>query len=156
EDLARRSGLTEYEVAERATELAGHGTTQGAEGGADAGTMDATNVGFFLVGSRREELERAIGYRPAFGTSLKRAFRRTGWTGIAVPVFLLTGLLMVLAGAALKAIGLPNVAVALLLVLFSVPASEGALGFFNTIVLLFLKPTRLVGYEFKQGVPAEA
>ena len=40
--------------------------------------------------------------------------------------------------------------------LFAVPASEGALGFFNTVVLLFLKPTRLVGYEFKEGVPAEA
>ena len=40
--------------------------------------------------------------------------------------------------------------------LFAVPASEGALAFFNTLVLLFLKPTRLVGYEFKEGVPAEA
>ena len=156
EDLARRSGLTEYEVAERATELAGYGITQGAEDGSPAGTTEAANVGFFLVGSRREELERAIGYRPAFGTLLIRAFRRTGWTGIVVPVFLLTALLMVLTGAALKAIGLPDAAVALLLVLFSVPASEGALGFFNTIVLLFLKPTRLVGYEFKEGIPAEA
>ena len=43
-----------------------------------------------------------------------------------------------------------------MLVLFAVPASEGALGFFNTVVLLFLKPTRLVGYEFKDGVPASA
>ena len=43
-----------------------------------------------------------------------------------------------------------------MLVLFAVPASEGALGLFNTVVLLLLKPTRLVGYEFKDGVPAEA
>ena len=155
EDLARRSGLTEYEVAERATALAGWaGQPPAADG--EASAEEAANVGFFLVGARREELERAIGYSPSFGTRLNRAFRRTGWTGIAVPVFLLTVLLMVLAGAALKALGLPDAAVALLLVLFAVPASEGTLGFFNTIVLMFLKPTRLVGYEFKEGVPAEA
>ncbi len=73
-----------------------------------------------------------------------------------MPVFLLTVLLMVMAGSALETIGLSGAAIALLLVLFAVPASEGALGFFNTLVLLFLKPTRLVGYEFKEGVPAEA
>ncbi len=157
EDLARRSGLTEYEVAERATEISGYELPATPADGAEVITPhEATNVGFFLVGSRREELERAIGYSPSFGTRLNRAFRHTGWTGIVVPVFLLTLLLMLLAGAALKAIGLPDAAVALLLVLFSVPASEGALGFFNTLVLLFLKPTRLVGYEFKEGVPAEA
>ena len=59
-------------------------------------------------------------------------------------------------GMALATIGLPDWAIALLLVLFAVPASEGALGFFNTVVLQFLQPTRLVGYEFKEGVPAEA
>jgi cyclic beta-1,2-glucan synthetase len=85
-----------------------------------------------------------------------RAFRSTGWSGIVVPVFLLTVLLMLMTGAALNAIGLPGWAIALLLVLFAVPASEGALGMFNTVVLLFLKPTRLIGYEFREGVPAEA
>ena len=40
-----------------------------------------------------------------------------------------------------------------MLALFAVPASEGALAFFNTVVSLFLKPTRLVGYDYKHGVP---
>jgi cyclic beta-1,2-glucan synthetase len=149
EDLARRSKLSEFEVAETATELAGRHDP-------DTADAESSNVGFFLVGSRRDELEKAIGYRPDFGTRLLRAFRAAGWAGIVVPVFLLTVLLMVLAGQALDAIGLPGWAVTLLLVLFAVPASEGALAFFNTVVLLFLKPTRLVGYEFKEGVPAEA
>ncbi|MBL8575780.1 MAG: protein ndvB [Mesorhizobium sp.] len=159
EDLAKRSDRSEYEVAEKATELAGFGR---AASGIDAtrqpaaGNSDENNIGFFLVGSRRRELEKAIGYRPPFGTRLLRAFRATGWTGIVIPVFLLTALLMTMTGVALSAIGLPDWAVALLLVLFAVPASEGALGFFNTVVLQFLKPTRLVGYEFKEGVPAEA
>ncbi len=161
EDLARRSNLSEFEVAEKATQLAGYGKQLAAPDGArneeaQAGLSAEENVGFLLVGSRREELEKAIGYRPGFGRRLVRAFRATGWTGIVVPVFLLTVLLMVMAGSALETIGLPGPAIALLLVLFAVPASEGALAFFNTVVLLFLKPTRLVGYEFKQGVPAEA
>jgi len=161
EDLARRSNLSEFEVAERATELAGYGRLQpeSAEGEGDAAAAASPvndNVGFFLVGSRRRELEEAIGYQPSFGTRLLRAFRATGWTGIVVPVFLLTLLLVVMAGSALETIGLHGPAIALLLVLFAVPASEGALGFFNTVVLLFLTPTRLVGYEFREGVPAEA
>lgn len=160
EELARRSNLSEFEVAEKATELAGYASPATAPGEglavASAGLATENNVGFFLVGSRREELEEAIGYRPSFGTRLLRAFRATGWTGIVVPVFLLTVLLMVMAGSALAAVGLSDAAVALLLLLFAVPASEGALAFFNTVVLLFLKPTRLVGYEFREGVPAEA
>ncbi|MEW9804838.1 glucoamylase family protein [Mesorhizobium sp. ZMM04-5] len=154
EDLARRSDLSEFEVAEKAIELSGSAAGDARVAAEAAASND--NVGFFLVGSRREELEAAIGYRPGFGMRLVRAFRASGWAGIVVPVFLITLLLVVMAGAALKAIGLDDWAVALLLVLFAVPASEGALGIFNTVVLLFLKPTRLVGYEFREGVPAEA
>src|SRR5690606_23651553 len=29
-----------------------------------------------------------------------------------------------------------------------------ALGFFNTVVLLFLKPTRLIGYDYEEEIPA--
>jgi cyclic beta-1,2-glucan synthetase len=153
EKLARRSGLTEYQVAVRATELAGldSATTEGSEHG-----PDGLDVGFYLIGERRMELEKAIGYRPTFGQRLVRAFRGTGWLGIALPVFALTVLLMAATGSALAALGLPPAAIALMLILFAVPASEGALSIFNTVVLLFLEPTRLVGYEFKEGVPDHA
>lgn len=153
EELARRSNLSEVEVAEKATELAHSEMPAGGE--VDDAEARA-NIGFYLIGPKRPILEQAIGYKPPFSKRFLRAFRSTGWTGIVVPVFLLTVLLMTLAGGALSAIGLPGWAVALLLVLFAVPASEGALAFFNTVVLQFLRPTRLVGYEFKEGVPAEA
>ncbi len=149
EQLARRSDRSEYHVAEQATELAG---------GARSATepTEPVDVGFFVVGPRRPELERAIGYRPSLAERFKRSFRQSGWLGIVVPVFALTVLLLWMTGAALAALGLSPAAIMLMLVLFSVPASEGALAFFNTVVLLFLKPTRLVGYEYKDGVPAEA
>ncbi|MHA6684796.1 GH36-type glycosyl hydrolase domain-containing protein [Mesorhizobium sp. A556] len=157
EDLARRSSLSEYRVAELATEMAGATEPLDNQEGPEAGIVDGkhSDVGFFLVGPRRRELERSIGYRAGIALRFGRAFRKTGWLGIVLPVFALTVLLLGLAGDALQPL-LPWPAIVLMLVLFAVPASEGALGFFNTVVLLFLKPTRLVGYEFKGGVPAAA
>ncbi|PBB84697.1 MULTISPECIES: glucoamylase family protein [unclassified Mesorhizobium] len=159
EQLARRSQLSEFRVAEKAIELAGHapGVTD-ASGVPDAVAEPAahTDVGFFLVGPRRQELEKAIGYRAPFYVTFKRAFTATGWLGIVVPVFLLTVLLLVLSGNALAHLGLSAGSITLMLALFAVPASEGALAFFNTVVALFLRPTRLVGYDYKHGIPAEA
>lgn len=145
EELARRSNLGEHEVATRAIEMARRSGTE-----ADA------DVGFYLVGPRRQELETALGYRAPFGKKLLRSFRRTGWTGVVVPVLVMTLLLLTMAGSALLTAGMPVWAVTTLLILFAVPASEGALAFFNTIVLQFLKPSSLVGYEYKEGVPSEA
>ncbi len=150
EELARGSGHSEHEVAEIAVEMAAK----------SAGRLEMadspSDVGFYLVGPCRETLEKEIGYRPLFGLSLKRSFRKAGWLGIAVPVFALTALLLYMSGNALAVLGLPVGAIALMLALFAVPASEGALGFFNTVVLLFLKPTRLIGYDYKDGIPAGA
>jgi cyclic beta-1,2-glucan synthetase len=145
EDLARRSKLSEYEVAERAIRMVEKPRpAMVAPVGERRSGYD--NVGFFLVGQKRPEFEQAIGYRPGFGLRLCRAFQSTGWTGIALPVFALTALLLTMTGFALVNIGLSPAAITLMLVLFAVPASEGAMAFFNTIVLQFLKPTRLVGY----------
>ncbi|ODT55363.1 MAG: protein ndvB [Methylobacterium sp. SCN 67-24] len=155
EELARHSKLSEYQVAERATDFADSDRPAPVEE-RDRLQKDCSDVGFFLVGPRRPELEQAIGYRPTIGRLINRAFRKTNWLGIVLPVLALTVLLLLLAGNALAALELPTPAIALMLVLFSVPASEGALAFFNTIVLKFLEPTRLIGYEFRDGVPAEA
>ncbi|CDX24820.1 Protein ndvB [Mesorhizobium sp. ORS 3324] len=158
EQLARRSELSEYRVAEKAIELAGHtpGLTDASGVPETADPSVHTDVGFFLVGPRRQELEEAIGYRAPFYVTFKRAFTATGWLGIVVPVFLLTMLLLFLSGKALANLGLSVPSITLMLALFAVPASEGALAFFNTVVSLFLKPTRLVGYDYKHGIPAEA
>ncbi|RVA33388.1 protein ndvB, partial [Mesorhizobium sp. M7A.F.Ca.CA.004.10.1.1] len=155
EELARRSNLSEYRVAEKAIELAGHAASDG-DGDVVLTGPAHTDVGFFLVGPRRLELEKAIGYRPTISQTVKRAFRKTGWLGIVVPVFALTALLLVLSGNALANLGLSVPSIVLMLALFAVPASEGALAFFNTVVSLFLKPTRLVGYDYRHGVPPEA
>ncbi|MCO5084812.1 MAG: protein ndvB [Rhizobiaceae bacterium] len=155
EALARRSTLTEFEVADRATRLAGWTEGEAAStAGEDA--HPPVDVGFFLIGDRARELEADIGYRPSFGDRLLKSFRGAGWPGIVIPVIGMTTLLLAATGFAFASAGVPGIGIALLLLLFSVPASEGALAFFTTIVLLFLKPARLVGYEYMQGVPSSA
>ncbi|MER2536733.1 MAG: glucoamylase family protein [Rhizobiaceae bacterium] len=152
EELAKRSALSEHEVAEKALSMA----DEAADGAVGEARPAEADVGFLLVGSRRAEFERAISYRPTFRETVGRAMRRLDWIAVAVPVVLLTVVLMVLSGSALANIGMPSWAIWVMLALFVVPASEGAVGFLNTLILPFLRPTRLVGYEFKDGVPAEA
>ncbi len=139
EDLARRSKLSEYDVTQRATELASRAAKLVAEGAVPVRSAD---VGAYLIGDLRPELERDIGASPGIGRTIRRVFRRTDWVGIVVPVFLLTALLMAFTGSALAALGLTPAAIALMLVFFALPASEGALGIFTTFALLALKPTR--------------
>lgn len=152
EDLARHSSMTEFEVAETAINL-----SQAAElAQLVPGDQATSDVGFFLVGLRRKELEKAISYKVPGGLRFKRYFQSLGWIGIFLPVMAMTMLLLGMTAAALEAAGLPTATIIALLVLFALPAGEGTMGLFNTIVLMFLKPTRLVGYEYKDGVPDQA
>ena len=148
EHLAERSGRQEHEVALKAVEMA--------EGAADAPAGERPDIGRLLVGPDRRTLERAIGYRPTFGERVHRAVRRSGWLGVVVPVVAMTGLLTAAVGAALAATGIGAGAVALLTLLFLAPAIEAAVGLYNTIVSALVEPTRLIGYEFRDGVPESA
>ncbi len=150
EELAKRSGRQEHEVALLAVEMAGT-----ADDGAAAEAGRLVDVGCVLVGPRRRELERAIGYRPSFGERLHRAVRKSGWLGVVVPVVLLAALFVTAIVYALAATGLDAGAIALLAVLFVAPALEAAVGLYNTLVSALVKPTRLIGYEYRDGVPAE-
>ena len=150
EELAKRSGRQEHEVALLAVEMAGT-----ADDGAAAEAGRLVDVGCVLVGPRRRELERAIGYRPSFGERLHRAVRKSGWLGVVVPVVLLAALFVTAIVYALAATGLDAGAITLLAVLFVAPALEAAVGLYNTLVSALVKPTRLIGYEYRDGVPAE-
>ncbi|MCJ8519885.1 cyclic beta-1,2-glucan synthetase [Pseudorhizobium tarimense] len=149
EQLARHSSKTEIEVARRAIALAA-GAPEGEE---DTGRSD---IGAFLVGRRRRELEAEVGYNPPFLQRSIRQVRRLQWMAIAGPVILLTLLAMAVVGWFLSEAGMGGALLVLFLFLFALPASEGATGLFNTLVTYFVKPARLVGYEFKEGIPDDA
>ncbi len=139
EELAKRSGGEEHAVTQTAIEMAGD-----------------DDVGALLVGPRRREIERAVGYSPSLGERLHRAVRKSGWVGMVVPVVLLAGLFVTAIFHALTATGIADSALVLLVVLFVAPAIEAAVGLYNTAVSALIKPTRLIGYEFRDGVPPEA
>ena len=150
EELARRSNRAEFDVARRVIEMAESSAPDGESG------ADGLDVGSLLVGERRREIEKDLGYRQSFGDRLYRSFRRSGWTGIVVPSLLLTAILLTMLAGALAAAEVPDWGIAILLVLFALPGLEGMLAIFNAAVLLLLKPSSLIGYEFKDGVPPEA
>lgn len=147
EELARGSGLTEFAVAEKAIELSKAAAND---------TPDTSDIGFFLVGDRVREIEKAIGYRIPLTTRLKRFYRRTSWVGIVLPMLPLAAALLVAIGFALANIGIAQGWIVLILVLTALPACEAGLGMFNKLVLLSVEPARLVGFEFKDGVPTYA
>ena len=151
EKLARRCGMTELDVTRTAIDM-----TAEDEAAGDTDGAHEANVGAFLVGQKRLDLEGRIGYRPSILQRIVRFGQNLDWFAIAGPVILLTLLAMVGVYYFLDHLDIPDGAWLIMLVLFALPASEGAVGLFNTLVTLFVRPTSLVGYEFKEGIPAEA
>lgn len=149
ERMARRSGRTELEIAATACDM-----TEA------VGTLDKagrpTNLGDFLVGTERKKLEKAVGYRTPFLQGSIRKFRKFDWFAIAGPVLLFTLFALWGVGIFLAQTGMPQGAIVLLLALFALPASEGATGLFNTLVTFLVPPVRLIGYEFRDGIPEDA
>lgn len=151
EKLARRSGRTELEVTQTALAM----TAEDMAAGNVSGAHEA-NVGAYLVGKKHKALEKRIGYRPSVLQHIVRFTRSLNWLAIAGPVTLLTVLAMVGVYFFLDQMDIPDGAWLIMLILFALPASEGAVGLFNTLVTLCVKPSRLVGYEFREGIPEEA
>ena len=156
EDLARRSNTSELEVAERAIRLSRGegGAVDPVQGGGDH--VGAADIGYFIVGSQRSDLERAIGYRARIWDRLVGVLRGANWLGVAVPVAVLTVLVLWLGAAGLVASGVGYQAIGVLVVLFAVPASEAAAALFSTLVLAFGRPSRLIGYDYRSGIPESA
>lgn len=149
EKLARRSHMTEIEVARTAIELTARAVEEDAEPG-------DSNIGAFLVGRKRKQLEAEVQYDAPLLQRTIRQIRRLHWVAIAAPVMLLTLLAMVVVGWFLADAGMSAPLLVLFLLMFALPASEGATGLFNTLVTYFVKPARVVGYEFKDGIPEDA
>lgn len=151
ERFARRSGKTELEVTETALSM----TEEDAAAHADDPDYQA-NVAAFLVGKKRKILEKRIGYRPSLVQTIVRLTRKLDWFAIAGPNIILTLLAMIAVYYFLDQLDIPDGAWLIMLILFALPASEGATGLFNTLVTFFVTPSRLVGYEFKDGIPEDA
>jgi cyclic beta-1,2-glucan synthetase len=151
ERLAKRSGKSEMEIAQAAVRL-----TKSADAEPADPFSPERNVGYYFVGAGRRILEATVGYRTPVSQYLLRAMQRMNWLAIAVPVLCLTLIALIFVGWAMTQSGTALSITVALLVLLTLPASEGATGLFNFVVTNFVRPERLIGYEFKEGIPDDA
>jgi cyclic beta-1,2-glucan synthetase len=157
EDLARRSPLTELEVAERSIQ-AGHPAGGAVPGGDVADAVEAmrrADPGYRLIGPGRAAFERLIGYRPSWRNC------RTKFHDPRAVMFycaaLATTAVVVLAApvAALRTTGLGVVALAVIACLGVIPASDAAVALVNWVVTRRVAATRLPALALRHGIPAD-
>lgn len=153
EKIARNSTMTEIEVTNTALKLAQeksareHKVTEREQSGA---------IAYYLNGNARTELEQVCGYKPPLSSRILRTYRGLGLWGIAVPVWAMTLGLLALIYIGMGRTGFDESEQLLFTLLALFPAYEASLGLFNSLVPWFVQPNRLVGYEYRDGLPADA
>ncbi len=150
ESIARRSHLSENEVAQTAGRLAG-------EARADASGSDnlRSHVGYYLVDEGRRQLERAVRMRGSPGRLLRRIARRLRlplYAGVVTLVGAgLTWLLVSLAPSGARIGWWLGLSVLVL----GICCSQVAIGVVNWAATLFVRPRVLPRLDFSQGLPRE-
>lgn len=148
EAIARRSRLTEYEVARKAVQLAENHSREIPDG-------RAAHVGFYLVDRGRPALERLVEMRLSWTVVLDKLRRR-----LPLTCYLTVMAAVTLSTLFLFAYGLhryePRPVV---LALFSLPAlvcaSSLGVAIVNWLATRLLRPQSLPRMDFSQGIPAE-
>jgi len=146
EDLARRSGQEETDVAEMAVRLAAASRPWRPD--PRGGT-----VGYYLTGQGRQELESRIGYR----TSLRRRVGRLlGRRALGVYLAAIGLLLATLSVAVFWGIGRgPNWTwLAAAVIAVGLVASRSAVSLVNWAAVLLVPPRGLLRLDFSKGIPA--
>lgn len=143
EVLSRRSNFSETQVAQTAISMASE-TTAGCD------------VGHFLVGRLKSDLNAKLAYSPSYREWIFAASRRLNWLALALPVALGTIAAAIGGYFILSGSGIGWGLICALLLLFSIPAAEAATSFVHFFTSLALSPVRLPGFEWKAGVPREA
>jgi len=145
EEIARRSGRTESDLAAAAIALA----ATRAQGSREA------HVGYFLLDEGRFELERGAGARPSLGDRFRRALLRHATPTYLGALAAGTGVALLLPGLYLAARAAPAWALVAGCVLAALPASAVALAATNFLVTRLLPPRRLPRLDFSEGIPEE-
>jgi cyclic beta-1,2-glucan synthetase len=151
EHLARRSAMTEIEVAQAALDAA-------AAAAADMGGEDLERIGdpgYYLIGKGRGALETRIGYAPPWSLRLDRMAMGSGILGYVGAIIAATA---VLAGLVLWALWTPGMAagwLALFLVLALFPLTEVVTTLANRIITWKLGASVLPAIDLTRSVPEQ-
>jgi len=149
EEVAKRSPLSQAEVAGRAVALAREGVAT-----AD-GDNRALHVGFYLIGKARPQFERAAQYRRSLGATIREVGRQ-------LPLGLYLGAILALTAALAtgvlalgRAAGSARCAVAVVAIPLVLGASQLAITLVNWLVAILIVPKPLPKLDFSQGVPPD-
>jgi len=148
EELAEPTGEGQVRVALKSVERA----RQTAEHSPSA---REAHVGYYLIGEGRWQFERGIGWKPGVTVRLKRAFFRYATPGYLGTVGLLTAVFVAVAVAYGHAHRSHWPALALVVLLTVVPASELAIQIVQRLIARLVPPRRLPRLDLR-SIPAPA
>ncbi|WP_461209890.1 GH36-type glycosyl hydrolase domain-containing protein [Desulfocurvus sp. DL9XJH121] len=148
EDLARGISRSESAVAHAAIALA-----QTAAERSDAGDR-SMHVGFYLVETGRDLLERALGYHLPWLTRMRRAGRRFCLTLYLGPILILTALATWMTLLPLGRLGISDWRYWLFAAIGALCASSVAVALVNLAATLLLPPRVIPRLDFSNGIPS--
>ncbi|MGC2790726.1 MAG: hypothetical protein WA899_01795, partial [Candidatus Sulfotelmatobacter sp.] len=149
--IARRSDLSEMDVARQALGLAREGLTRTHS---DARSkLRQSHIGYYLIGEGRDLLCQKVGFKPDFLQNLRARLRRHPdeffLTGIAVLTFaVITGILLWLTPA-----DSPPQLLLLSMLILLVPCSQSAVQLMHYLVAALLPAEILPKLDYSQGIP---
>jgi cyclic beta-1,2-glucan synthetase len=153
EAIARRSPLSECDVARKAVQLAYEGVAQsGAPGTADSRTA---HVGYYLIGNGLPLLESAAHARPTGLAALRLAAARHALTLYLGAILLLTAASTAFLMSTARADGAGEALLILVGLLTVLGASQLAVALVNWGATLLVMPHPLPRMDFSAGIPAE-
>jgi cyclic beta-1,2-glucan glucanotransferase len=153
EQLARGSGRTELEVAERAIAAARPAVEPAGAGEAVPGRRQ--DPGYYLIANGRRDFERDLGFRIPVGEWLVRAIVRVGIAGYVAAIAGITLFVLALPLLGLSVVGITGWPLVVLAVLALAPASDLAVAVTNRAVTNDLHPSTLPALDLRAGVPAD-
>ncbi|URQ74629.1 MAG: DUF3131 domain-containing protein [Candidatus Ochrobactrum gambitense] len=154
EKLARYSDMSEIDITWAALKLAEEG--QRAEQAGHPQAEGKGSIAYYLSGDGRSELEKVCGYKAPFGVKALRFYRGLGLLGLFIPTAIFTILILLLVNYCMSRAGLSTDLRTLFTLLAIFPAMDASYSLFNALVPWFVQPTRLIGFEYKEGLPEEA
>jgi len=149
--IAKRSDMTEMEVARHALALARDAEKRGS--GDPRSAQREAHVGYYLVGDGTDYLCRRVAYNPTFGERVRGWLRKHPdeylLVGISVFTFvILTGVLWLLTPS-----NTPLSIILISMVILLLPSSQAAVQLMNYLTTNLLHPTTLPKLDYSRGIP---
>jgi cyclic beta-1,2-glucan synthetase len=153
EELARGSGHTEIEVAQRSIAAAKLAAPEGPN--RDSATVRREqDPGYYLISSGRHSIEKELGFRAPVRDWIARANAAVGIGGYLGTIAAVSAFLLALLVFALVESGVSESTGFILAILAVLPAMDAAMSLVNRGVSTFIGPATLPGLELHDGVPA--